>query len=289
MTPDERTLARAEFYLCLARAFAVPSAPGALAALRDGLAADLTELADRCGYPLGPAAAELRAAATEIGSDARLLVVYSRLFLVPGDAHPSLNAGAYLDGAIGGGSAAALAGLYRACGLEPDSGFRDLPDQVTMQLECLAWLLAGEAQGSADRPPAPGRARLLRDFIARWVGPLRRDIEAAGRRFGLSANPYLALASALEAAISVEFGELPAPPPRPEADPTTDPEIARRRSQCAGRELSADDLRIIRARLAADGLPSDHVAIPVAARDRAMGLGTMTPPVAPSHRHRPAT
>jgi hypothetical protein len=48
--------------------------------------------------------------------------------------------------------------------------------------------------------------------------------------------------------------------------------------------MTEEDLAIIRARLEADGLPSGHVAIPVEARDRVMGLAAMTPPAPPSHR-----
>ncbi|MCK7578174.1 MAG: hypothetical protein MZV65_22165 [Chromatiales bacterium] len=69
-----------------------------------------------------------------------------------------------------------------------------------------------------------------------------------------------------------------------DAQPEPDPEIARLRRELAGKMIDESDLAIIRARLAADGLPSAHVAIPVEARDRVMGLSTMTPPAVPTHR-----
>jgi len=283
--PNRSALSKAELYVCLARAFAVPDRPGAWEALRDALPADLAELAEPCGYPIADAAAELRDAMAGIADDERLLVVYSRLFLVPGDAHPSLNAGAYLDGALAGASVAALEECYRRCGLERDAGFRDLSDHVSVQLELLAWLLAAEAQAAADgsQPPPLTSAELLHRFIARWAGLFRRDVEQASLRFALPGNPYLVLARVLETAVGHELRL--APPAAPVQ--TLDPEIARLRRELAGRVLTEEDMEVIRQRLAADGLPFGHVTIPVDARDRTMGLAAMTPPETPSHRRSP--
>ncbi len=283
MNENAPALDKAELYLCLARAFAVPKEPGLFDALRDDLPGDLEDLGTRLGYPMESALAEYRQAIASVRDAQQLLVLYSRLFLVPGDQHPSLNTGAYLDGAIAGGSVAALETCYARCGLDKRGDFHDLPDHLSVQLELVAWLMAAEveaeSQGSALPPIRAGE--ILAQFVARWVGPFRADIEAASLRFGLGANPYLALARLLEAAVLAELGET-----QDEAQPSTgiDPEIARLCSQYAGREISEEDLAIIRARLAADGLPSGHVAIPVDARDRTMGLAAMSPPAPPSHR-----
>lgn len=284
MDPNRAALSKAELYLCLARAFAVPNQPGAWEALRDALPGDLAELAALSGYPIADAAAALREAMERIGDGGRLLLVYSRLFLVPGDAHPSLNAGAYLDGALGGGTVAALEACYQRCGLERDAGFRDLSDHVSVQLELLAWLFGAEAQAAADgtSPPPVSSAQLLRGFVARWVGAFRRDLEQASGRFGLPENPYLVLARVLERAVLHEARQLPAA--APDGRPSVDPEIARLREELAGRALTEEDMAIIRERLAAQGLPHGHVAIPVDMRDRTMGLAAMTPPAAPTHR-----
>jgi TorA maturation chaperone TorD len=279
MTDTETALAKAELYLCLARAFTTPTDPGFLAALRDDLPTDLEELGARLGYPIQPTLAEYRSAIAAVPHAEQLLVIYSRLFLVPGDHHPSLNTGAYLDGALAGGSLAMLEHCYARCGLERRADFRDLPDHLSAQLELVAWLFAAEGQ-PGDRPPMRA-GELLSRFVARWVGPFRADLEAAGSRFRLAANPYLHLARVLEAAVMREAAEdLSAQT----ADPGVDPEIARLRSQYAGREIGEEDLAIIRARLAADGLASGHVAIPEDARDRTMGLAAMPPPAPPSHR-----
>jgi len=279
MTETETTLAKAELCLCLARAFATPTDSGFLAALRDDLPADLEDIATRLGYPIQPALAEYRAAIEAITDAEQLLVLYSRLFLVPGDHHPSLNTGAYLDGAIAGGSVAMLEGCYARCGLEPRSDFHDLPDHLSAQLELIAWLFAAEAQPNAETPMRA--EEILSQFAARWVMPFRAELGAAGGRFRLAANPYLHLARVLETVVMSEVGEGLA---ESTANTGGDPEIARLRSQYAGRAISEDDLAVIRARLAADGLPSGHVAIPEDARDRTMGLAAMTPPAPPSHR-----
>lgn len=282
MDPNDCALAKAELYLCLARAFAVPDGPGTWQALGEALPADLEDLAAATGYSIARDAAELREAMARIPDSERLLVLYSRLFLVPGEAHPSLNAGAYLDGAIGGGTVAALEECFRRCGLERDQGFRDLPDHLSVQLELLAWLLAAQTQGAPpmSEPPQLTARELIERFVGRWVGPFRHDLEAFSLRFGLPDNPYQILARVLETAV---LHEVRLAPPVARVQ-TVDPEIARLRSQLAGRALTEEDMEIIRQRLAADDLPHGHVAIPVDERDRTMGLSTMTPPAVPSHR-----
>lgn len=284
----------AAFYLCMARAFAVPDRPQALTLLAADLPADLTELATSCVLPIAPALADYRRAIGAVADQPALLRLYARLFLVPGVAHPNLNTGSYLDGGHAGGSVAALADIYRRCGLEPDPGLRDLPDHLSVQLEFLAWLLMGAADAAGgsdpDRLPPVSAGVFLASFVAHWVGPFRADLAAAGPRFGLAANPYLALACILECAVQTDLARLAATgqPDVGRSDaahrPDLDPEIARLRSQVAGQPIGEQDLAIIRARLQAAGLPSGHVAIPVDERDRVMGLASMTPPAPPSHR-----
>ena len=252
-------------------------------ALREYLADDLADLASSCNYPIGHALAEYRRAIAVVTDPQQLSIMYSRLFLVPGDRHPSLNVGAYLDGALGGGSVTDLESCYARCGLHKDGAFQDLPDHIGAQLEFVAWLFASEAEASEQgKAPPPIRAtEFIARFAGRWIGPLRADIEEASGRFGLPDNPYLALARLLETAIRAEVGMNP---PQTTTNATIDPEIARLRAEFTGRLITEEDLAIIRARLEADGLATGHVAIPVDARDRTMGLATMTPPAAPSHR-----
>ncbi|WP_296808093.1 molecular chaperone TorD family protein [Thiocapsa sp.] len=276
-------MSTSDFFLCLARAFAIPQAAESLELLRDALPEDLAELATDCGYEIDEPLSDFRAAIAAIPDANRLLVIYSRLFLVPGDRHPSLNTGAYLDGTVAGGSVTAMETCYRRCGLEKNAAVQDLPDHLSVQLEFLARLFAAESQacitGAVSPPIAAGE--FLASFVGRWIGSFRADLEEAGRRFKLADNPYRHLARILERAVRAEVALQPgeAPPA-----PTIDPEIGRLRSQLTGKPITEEDLAIIRARLAADGLPSDHVAIPVDDRDRIMGLSTMIPPAAASHR-----
>jgi TorA maturation chaperone TorD len=283
MSENETAFARAEFYLCLARAFSTPARPEIFDAARDVLPADLAELGSLCGYPIDAALADYRAAIALVRDPQQLLILYSRLFLVPGDLRPSLNVGVYLDGVVAGGSVTALETCYARCGLGKNNDFHDLPDHLSVQLEFVAWLFAAEARAETEGgDPPPFRAtEFLAHFVARWIGPFRADLEAASFRFHLPGNPYRALARLLETAVLAEVGRVPG-----EAIPApgVDPEIARLRGQFAGREMTEEDLAIIRARLEADGFPSGHVAIPVEARDRVMGLAAMTPPAPPSHR-----
>lgn len=283
MTTDATLMGTSEFFLCLARAFAIPRAADSLELLREALPEDLAELASDCGYDIDEPLSDFRAAIAEIPDGNRLLVIYSRLFLVPGDRHPTLNTGAYLDGTVAGGSVTAMETCYRRCGLQKDEAMQDLSDHLSIQLEFVARLLAAESRAriTGAVPPPMTASEFLTSFVARWIGPFRADLEEAGRRFKLADNPYRHLARILESAVRAEATRHPAVAPQA---PAIDPEIARLRGQLAGKAITEDDLAIIRARLEADGLPSDHVAIPVDDRDRIMGLSTMVPPAAPSHR-----
>jgi TorA maturation chaperone TorD len=288
MTQGINTL-KAEFWLCLARAFLPPDTESSRRALREHLADDLMELASALGYPVIQEIDALRNAIASLPGDADMLALYSKLFLIPGIEHPHINAAAYLDGTTHGGSLRQLVECYRACGLEKDESFADLPDHVAVQLEFVAWLFAVAAarhQGEAA-PDAPmGAPAFLAAFVSRWAQAFRCDLELAHSRFALSDNPWLHLARMLETASRIEA----APDLAGEnvavagADmPTAEDDIALLRSQYAGRSPDAADLARIRASLAADGLASDHIAVPPQARDAAAGLTPLNPPAPPRH------
>lgn len=272
MNSNQRNQAKAEFFLCLARAFTPPeNKPAVLAAFKEDLVHDLTELGTACGYPIGEAVENFAKAMASVPDAQSLLVTYSRLFLTPGDKHPSLNAGAYIDGAVGGNSVTAMATCYRRCGLEKQETLRDLPDHVVVQLEFVAWLYAAEAEGDVNLPM---RAEdFISSFMVRWAGAFRAGIEAATGHFELTANPYAALAGMIEIAAALADAR-PLEAPKREIDP----EIARLRAEFASRELDANDLATIKQRLKADTLASDHVSVPVEKRDETMGLQPMSLP-----------
>lgn len=274
-TADE---ARAGFYLCLARAFMTPSDAAVFRAARDYLAADLAELSTACGYAVGSTIDAYVHAMAGLPDHLSLQVVHARLFLMPGDPHPSLNTGAYLDGGVAGGSVTAMLNCYRRCGLEQQEGFHDLPDHPAMQLEFVSWLFAAHAEGrgGADLPMRAGE--FLAHFVSRWAGAFRADVEAAGERFKLAANPYAPLARLIEIAAQADAVQTSG------HGTDVDPEILRLRMACAGHEPDVDDLATIRARLAASGHATGHLGIPVEQRDEAMGFQTLAPPRPPRVR-----
>lgn len=272
---EQTLLDKASLCLCLARAFAVPAHPAHFEALRDFLADELAELGLLQGDDCQRCLDAFRAAMRSIDSLQALQVRYSRLFLMPGDKHPSLNTGAYIDGAVGGGSVRAMETCYARCGLEKRDALHDLPDHVSVQLEFLAWLYAAEAEG--QDLPMRGDA-FMRSLVARWAAAFHRDIDAAVARFALGACPYAALASLLVAVTAADIAR--ADSLAEAAQSGVDPEIARLRSHFAGRRLDAGDLAVIREKLLADGLPVEHLEIPVEDRDEAMGMVSLTPPEA---------
>ena len=152
--------------------------------------------------------------------------------------------------------------------------------------------LSASAFVAGQATPPLSAAEFLQSFVARWVRPFREDIAAAEIRFGLRHNPYLALARLLEIAVLTDLASLTEQANTAErlkganerATGEVDPEIERLRRQFAGRIMGEEDLAFIRERLAADGLPTGHVTIPVEAQDRVMGMEAMTPPQPQSHR-----
>ena len=273
---------KAEFYFCISQAFLPPTTDAVYEALRDHLADDLGELASVLGYPVAGSLAAWREAMDRVPDREALLVTYSRLFLVPGDVQPAINAGAYLDGMVNGSSVAAMEDCYRHCGLEPDRAkLADLPDHVARQLEFVAYLYnmaAARERNEALIDPPVSAGEFLAMFVARWAPSFRADVEAATARFGLDANPYVALARILEQAAGLDAVAL-----RPRAWEGVAADIAERRAQAAGQGLGEADLARIRALLEADGLATDHLAIPLAERDAAVGMERLAVPQARRH------
>lgn len=266
---------RAEFYLCLARAFATPSDPRMWSALREVLADELGELAAELGYAIADPLSRLRDEMQRIGDPMQLLQVYSAIFLAP-PAPARINVGMYIDGAMDGGSVKAMEEAYRQCGVERDPEFRDLSDHVTVQLEFVSLLYARQAacfvgDGQA-LPVEPGQ--FLHDHARRWVDPLCADLARAAAERELAANPYLPLAQILQATVACDAV---APPVDARAARKRNA-IEQARAKYAGRELSAEDMATIKRKLQERGLATDHLSVPLEERDSAMGLGKKIPP-----------
>ncbi len=276
---------KAEFRLCLARAFLPPQETAAQTALRDDLADDLAELANELDYPLDEPLTALRNSLNAYPDAAQLLPLYSRLFLIPGIAHPHINTGAYIDGTLHGDTIRKLTECYRACGLEKAQGFGDLPDHAAVQLEFTAWLFARAAEHpipAAETPQANFSAGdFIATFVQRWTAPLLQDLTLTNTRFEIAHNPWQHLAD-----ITHRVALQEATPPRvTSAHAETD--IERMRREYAGRMPNAAELAEIRSKLEQDGLSTEHVAIPVPQRDQQDGFSALEVPQIPRHRLQP--
>ncbi len=266
---------KAEFWLCLARAFLIPATAQSQDALRTILADDLAELASVLGYPVTADIARLRTALSAWPEPEDLLVLYSRLFLVPGVAHPPINMGVYFDGTIHGDTVRRLTECYRACGLEKSDTLADLPDHVAVQLEFVAWLHAAQAAGQTLPLPAQ---EFISTFVARWAPLLQRDLVQATALCPPEKNPWLALADILVTAAQQEARLAKKPDTSPEPS-----EIELLRQKYSGRMPTAEEIATLRERLLAQGVSADHLTKTPAERDAERGLHPLTPPQPPKH------
>lgn len=270
--------ARAEFYLCLARAFLAPREATFVAALRDALADDLAVLADELSLPIAAELADYRREIASLADPLALLQTYSAIFLAP-PAAACINAGQYLDGALDGGSVREMEDAYRRCGVEREAGFRDLSDHVSVQLEFVAMLYAAQARCAAGEDAGTAAAvepgHFLYRYAARWIDRFCADLEVAAAVEGLAANPYLPLAKILRAGVARDAVPIAVEPKAARKQRA----IEQARAKSAARGIGADDLAEIRRKLAARGLSTEHLDAPPEQRDAALGLGRKSTPV----------
>jgi TorA maturation chaperone TorD len=197
-----------------------------------------------------------------------LLQLYSRLFLVP-PAPVSINSGRYLDAGVrGAASELAMEQAYRRHGLARAEGFHDLADHVSVQLEFVASLFqsAGAAAGAHETQALEEEARrFLAGFAARWLPGFCADLAKAASEGGLS-GPYLHLARLLKVAVDTETALVPV---ERGGDRMARP---RRRLPASGGGPAPEQLRRMAETLQSHGLAADHLELPLASRDSAMGL-----------------
>jgi putative dimethyl sulfoxide reductase chaperone len=293
--PD-RLVPRAETYLCLARAFLPPTQPGMLESLREALLDDLTSLHAELPFSAAtPARIEtLRAALATIRDDESLLSEYSCLFLTP-PAPAMLNLGFHLDGGIMGGSTRQMEAYYLRHGLERDPNFRDLPDHLALNLQFLAWVFAAAAESSHGKQGAPQQGlHDARDLIARFALPgvhlLIGKMVPAIDEHALGSTYYeLAhiLADVLKRDLSFLSERLPASAtrewnaslePEPEVPAESDPEARLACRICGTTFVAGEALAGMVARLQAQGLATEHLAVCPDCRADTMGMRPLTPP-----------
>lgn len=261
---------RGEFYLCLARAFLTPLQPQSFVAMREALADDLADLDGALGYEGATTIADYRHAIAAIADHAAMLQRYSALFVSPPRAI-QITTGAYLDGAINGGSVAAMEAAYRRCGVERGADFHDLADHISVQLEFVALLYLLHAEATAADAPLPpvDPAHFLHDYVKRWLPAFLRDLAAAD-----TPNPWLPLTRLLALAVARDAEAAPLSP----TQMRTHNAITKARHDRAVRGVTPEDLAFIAQRLREKGLTTDHLAIPPALRDEARGYARGTPP-----------
>lgn len=250
---------RAEFYLCLSRAFLTPDSEEVSLALREALADDLEELGGLLGYDFAAYVEAYRVAVAAIPDAPSMLQTYSSLFLAP-PRRVSINTGAYLDGAVNGGTVLAMEEAYGSAGLQRDETFRDLSDHLAVQLEFVAsrWM-AGDDDGA-------GR------FLARFVKPALPAFIADMAGCG-GGNPWLHLGRMLEAAVACDARAiLPIAPSRQQRA------ISKARHERALQGVTEEDMAFIAERLREKGLATDHLAVAPEQRDEAHGWSRRVPP-----------
>jgi TorA maturation chaperone TorD len=177
-----RCLARADLLFCLSQAFLPPPPAWSVCDWAQPLVDDLNELEPALdGIDLQPLRLAIEracagwAALARQGQPDLWLVEYSRLFLVP-PVPVTLNAGVYLEGALGGSSTQMVRSCYEMAGVLPDERFHDLPDHVSMQLEFMGRLMERAARGDPDALAMADE--YAAEFVHHWGPPL----EAACRR-----------------------------------------------------------------------------------------------------------
>lgn len=287
---------RAEFYLCLARAFLPPMEQRDFHAMKEQLAPELEELGAELGYSLSQPLAQFRAAIARIPDKQELLRLYSRLFLVPPTpAH--LNGGFYLDGAFMGQSTLQIEACYRRFGLVRSPDFHDAPDHLSSLLEFLALIHARAEEASAAGDKAVVEILLreaggfARDYVLPWLPALYRDLDRA-TAYG-SISPYAALIDVLQTAMAHDFARADAASGlmAPALASTPDDGSARHTSDqlrcqsCGTAFIATDGMHDILLSLTRSGLGTEHLELCPECRTRSMGLSSMPEPDLKRLRH----
>jgi TorA maturation chaperone TorD len=174
LTDEVRLLAaRADLARLLAASYYEPGEEFA----EEQLFASMREAASGIDPALGAVAQRLESAYAEADRQ-ELLIDYVRLFHGPPRALAQPYASVWLSmttQTVMEDSTVAVMELYREAGFEIAEDFRDLPDHVSVELECLYALLFREAQagrdGQTDKQQVAKalRRRLLQDHLAGWL------------------------------------------------------------------------------------------------------------------------
>ncbi|MGQ4877439.1 molecular chaperone TorD family protein [Billgrantia sp. LNSP4103-1] len=164
-------LASAELYLCLSKAFMMPTHRLSLEDLHEAFVPDLHELAVQLPSLSEAWLNRFDEALSGIASSQQLLLGYSRLFLMPPAPAP-LNLMTYIDENDAGRGCHRIEAFYHRHQLIKSSDFHDSPDHLGLNLQWLAWVLSRwqeaqphDALASGSAPPYAA-LEMLRDLHA---------------------------------------------------------------------------------------------------------------------------
>ncbi|HSQ09756.1 MAG TPA: molecular chaperone TorD family protein [Burkholderiaceae bacterium] len=183
LTDEVRLLAaRADLARLLSASYYEPGEEFA----EEQLFASVREAASSIDPALGAVAQRLESAYAEADRQ-ELLIDYVRLFHGPPRALAQPYASVWLSmttQTVMEDSTVAVMELYREAGFEIAEDFRDLPDHVSVELECLYALLFREAQagrdGQTDKQLGAKalRRRLLKEHLAGWLAQFAESVIA---------------------------------------------------------------------------------------------------------------
>jgi len=245
MPRSESELAqRAEFYLCLARAFLPPVSERAYRGFTHYVADDLAELGAALGYPIAKSLDALRTAVAAVPDTQTLREAYSKLFLVPPTpAH--LSAGWYMDGTYRGAYMTRIEATYRRYGLARSPDFHDAPDHLVAELEFVAFMFGSAVCGGNEAADFTDEAGdFLHRYVQPWLPILRADIASAVGKFSLP-PVYLYLAFITEAAVGCDAAPVAAVPVGVETQYTC--------RRCGGGFAVKEDLHVMRTAMRRQG------------------------------------
>lgn len=275
--------ARAEFYLCLARAFLPPVNECAYRGFTHYMVDDLAELSATLGYPIAGPLDALRAALAATPDTQTLLQAYSKLFLVPPlPAH--LSAGWYLDGAYRGAGMACIESTYRRYGLARSPDFHDVPDHLAAELEFVAFMYGSAVRDSREAGVfVEEAAGFLQRYVRPWLPALCADIAAAVAKYSLPAV-YLHLARIAEAAVGCDAASVAASAHAPAAVAPAAADAQHACRRCGVCFAVEEDLRVMRAALQREGLEATSLDVCPECRTADLGLRALPLPTLGRHR-----
>ncbi|MFN3881695.1 MAG: molecular chaperone TorD family protein [Nitrincola lacisaponensis] len=186
-------LARAELYLCLAKAFSVADLPQTSGSLKSDLLPDLQSLATELPALSADWLKQFEQALSSVDHSELMMTDYGRLFLMPPAPAP-LNLGFYLDAGVMGRCCEALESYYHQYALEKSPEFHDLSDHLSLTLQWFAWIFAGLLETPDNsRVVLKDAAEVISNFVLPAVQQLSDKADAFAQGNSVNATWLLLL------------------------------------------------------------------------------------------------